>query len=166
MQQSKHRSSLPLSSGVVANSPWKNTQKRRGATANLLLTVRFSGNRIQEHLLHALNANSHNWPTAVQNHAAQLLRDNEVSSFPQLLHRVLDDVRRDQQQAAGSSINGAESKEKDKDGKDKSNGEKKGGAVNGASVGEKPSLAIPRAVVDEALKVTMECLREIVTLED
>jgi hypothetical protein len=92
------------------------------------------------------------------------LRDNEVDTFPALLRRVLEDVRRDQQLFSSSSANGADGKDKDKD---KPNGDKKG-AVNGAGAGggEKPALAIPNAVVEEALKATMESLKEIVTLED
>ena len=97
-----------------------------------------------------------------------LLRDNEVSSFPALLRRVLEDVRRDQQGLGSSATNGADvAKDKDGKDKDKPNGEKK--AVNGAAGtggGDKHSLALPSAVVDDALRVTMECLKEIVSLED
>ena len=102
-----------------------------------------------------------------------LLRDNEVSSFPALLRRVLEDVRRDQQGLGSSSAtNGADvakdkdSKDKDKE-KDKPNGEKK--AVNGTAStggGDKQSLAMPSAVVEDALRVTMDCLKEIVSLEE
>ncbi|CAI4219391.1 unnamed protein product [Parascedosporium putredinis] len=36
-------------------------------------------------------------------------------------------------------------------------------AVNGAD--QKPNLALPQAVIDEAVKITRECLEEIATLE-
>ncbi|CAI0647550.1 unnamed protein product, partial [Colletotrichum noveboracense] len=42
-----------------------------------------------------LNANQANWPTLIQNHALNLLRNGEVTTFPALLRRVLDDVRQD-----------------------------------------------------------------------
>ncbi|KAH7326420.1 hypothetical protein B0I35DRAFT_405666 [Stachybotrys elegans] len=106
--------------------------------------------RIQETLLHALNANSTNWPTTIQNHALSLLRSGEVTTFPALLRRVLDDVREDAAKATSSSAtNGDASK------------------TNGANAAaEKPSLAIPESVVEEALKVTRECLDAVCEIDD
>ncbi|CAJ2506981.1 Uu.00g081670.m01.CDS01 [Anthostomella pinea] len=51
--------------------------------------------KIQDHLLHSLDAHNTNWPSAIQTHALALLRSGEVSTFPALMRRVLDDVRHD-----------------------------------------------------------------------
>lgn len=111
--------------------------------------------RIQERLVHILNANEANWPTNIQNHALHLLRSGEVTSFPVLMRRVLEDVRQDTQQGKGKGeANGSDSK---------SNGDGGKKAVNGAD--QKPNLALPQAVIDEAVKITRECLEEIATLE-
>lgn len=76
--------------------------------------------------------------------------------------RVIEDVRRDTEQArraeqgADSSTNGGGAADK--------NGDKKGGAgANGAE--KKGELAVPRGVVEEALKATRECLEDIASLE-
>lgn len=110
--------------------------------------------RIQETLLHALNAHSSNWPTLLQTHALTLLRSGEVTSFPALLSRVLDDVRSDTLLSSPSShTNGTN-----------------GSAIevkkpNGTSSDDKPNLALPQAVLDEALKVTRESLEEVCEIE-
>lgn len=104
-------------------------------------------NRIQERLLHALNADSSNWPTVIQNHALQLLRSGEVITFPALLRRVLDDVQ-EASSKASASTNG--------------NGSK----ANGTGDAGKPSLAVPQAVVDETIRVTKECLENVCEIED
>ncbi|KAI8634879.1 hypothetical protein F5Y19DRAFT_410653 [Xylariaceae sp. FL1651] len=59
--------------------------------------------KIQEHLLHSLDAHNSNWPSAIQSHALALLRSGEVSTFPALIRRVLEDVRRDTAAAAASA---------------------------------------------------------------
>jgi hypothetical protein len=102
--------------------------------------------RIQESLLHALNASPTNWPTLIQNHALSLLRSGEVTTFPDLMSRVLEDIKTDADAArkAEASSNGVNGK--DKEGKVEGRGEK------GAS------LALPRTVVDEGVRVTRECL--------
>ncbi|KAK7746128.1 hypothetical protein SLS62_009507 [Diatrype stigma] len=51
--------------------------------------------KIQEQLLHSLDAHPSNWPSAVQTHALALLRSGEASTFPALVRRVLEDVRHD-----------------------------------------------------------------------
>ncbi|KAI1247242.1 hypothetical protein MGN70_011129 [Eutypa lata] len=51
--------------------------------------------KIQEQLLHSLDAHPSNWPSAVQTHALTLLRTGEASTFPALIRRVLEDVRHD-----------------------------------------------------------------------
>ncbi|RYP28743.1 hypothetical protein DL767_007086 [Monosporascus sp. MG133] len=59
--------------------------------------------KIQEHLLHSLDAHPSNWPSAVESHALSLLRSGEVSTFPALIRRVLEDVRHDTAAAAEAS---------------------------------------------------------------
>lgn len=117
--------------------------------------------RIQERLLHSLNADPANWPTNVENHALSLLRSGEASSFPALLRRVIEDVRHDTElrksdPAAGEANGGTEGS--------KANGEagnKKG--ANGAE--QRANLAVPQAVVEEALKATRECLEDVAYME-
>lgn len=113
--------------------------------------------RIQEALLHALNSDSANWPTTIQSHALALLRSGEVTTFPALLRRVLDDVRHD------SALNPVSSST---NGKPATNGD--AAKANGSSTESKttPSLAIPESVVDEALRVTREHLEAICDIED
>jgi hypothetical protein len=113
--------------------------------------------RIQEALLHSLNSHSTNWPTTIQSHALELLRSGEVTTFPALLRRVLDDITEDTN-AAGSSAtkNG---------GKATTNGDKK---VNGSGEGKSAGgpLAVPDAVVQEALKVTRESLEAVCEVDE
>ncbi|KAH8169732.1 hypothetical protein LIA77_10276 [Sarocladium implicatum] len=107
---------------------------------------------IQESLLHALNSNSTNWPTTIQSHALTLLRSGEVTSFPALLRRVLDDIAEETNPATkngGKATNGDNSKK-----------------VNGASSDGKVSLAVPDAVVQEALKVTRESLETVCEIDE
>jgi hypothetical protein len=86
----------------------------------------------------------------VQTHALALLRSGDTASFPALVRRVLDDVR-----AAGGGgkgmANGAEV-----------NGKKVNGAADGSSAA---GLAVPHAVIEEALKVARESLEAVVEME-
>ena len=125
--------------------------------------------RIQEQLHHSLNANSSNWPAAVQNHALSLLRSGEITSFPALLTRVIEDVRQENAAAAaglpfGSAANGIEVNGK----KSSANGTPSASELNGNSAGGAPSssLAIPNSVVDEALKVTRDSLETVCAIEE
>ncbi|KAF6809966.1 hypothetical protein CMUS01_00946 [Colletotrichum musicola] len=120
--------------------------------------------KIQEQLLHSLHANQANWPTLIQNHALNLLRSGEVTTFPALLSRVLDDVRQDTlnpsstTSASTSKTNGttAGGAEKDK----KTNGASST-PTPAADPNTPPNLAIPAAVVEDAIKVTRECLEAV-----
>jgi len=51
--------------------------------------------KIQETLLHTLHSSPTNWPTLIQTHALTLLRSGEVTTFPQLMSRVLEDIKKD-----------------------------------------------------------------------
>ncbi|KAL6797017.1 hypothetical protein J3E68DRAFT_402508 [Trichoderma sp. SZMC 28012] len=116
--------------------------------------------KIQEALLHALNSNSSNWPTAIQNHALTLLRSGEVTTFPALLRRVLDDVREGQPSTSSSSTSSANGKSS---ATTNGNGDTK--KTNGAS-SEKLPLAIPTSVIEEALRITRESLDAVVEIEE
>lgn len=107
--------------------------------------------KIQDHLLHTLNAHPSNWPTTIQDHALSLLRSGEVTTFPQLLRRVIEDVRHDT--AVGAANGTAEVNGK----KSTTNGE----TTNRTGSG----LAVPQAVVEDALKVTRESLEGLVAVE-
>jgi hypothetical protein len=138
--------------------------------------------RIQEHLLHALNANTHNWPTLVQAHALALLRSGEITNFPALLKRVMDDVRQDTAQASTSASNPsphlvsnatlgstAKAPTKGEGLNGKENGNKTNGAEDGAAAGQGTAgqgLALPPAVVAEALKIARESLEMVCEVEE
>ncbi|OAQ68061.1 hypothetical protein VFPPC_13609 [Pochonia chlamydosporia 170] len=109
--------------------------------------------KIQEALLHALNSNSTNWPTQIQTHALTLLRSGEITTYPALLRRVLDDVR-EASSSTSSSTNGKTP-----------NGDAK--KVNGSTTpSDKPNLAVPDAVIEEALRVTRESLEAVCEIDD
>lgn len=113
--------------------------------------------KIQERLLHALNADASNWPTMVQNHALHLLRSGEVLTFPALLRRVLDDIHEATNKAAAAATtttNGS------------SSSKAAAAATNGTDGTTLLALAVPQAVVDETMRVTKECLETVCEIED
>ncbi|PMB72991.1 hypothetical protein BM221_000408 [Beauveria bassiana] len=115
--------------------------------------------KIQERLLHALNADSSNWPTVIQSHALQLLRSGEVLTFPALLRRVLDDVQEATAKAAAATNNTAAAG---------TNG-KSAPTTNGSTTTNndvKLALAVPQAVVEDTIRVTKECLESVCEIED
>lgn len=115
--------------------------------------------RIQDHLLHSLHAHPANWPTTVENHAIALLRSGEVTTFPALLRRVLEDVRRDTSLAP--TTNGAEAA----NGK-KSNGTPAPSAADSNGSPAAANLALPSSVVEDALKVTRESLETVCSISE
>ncbi|KAK3313461.1 hypothetical protein B0H66DRAFT_643004 [Apodospora peruviana] len=125
---------------------------------NALLIKDGHVNKIQDHLLHLLHANHANWPTVIQSHALSLLRSGEVTTFPALLRRVMEDVRHDTALGGGASkaTNGTLGAEMNGTTK-KTNGASDSSNNNGTTAGSS-SLAVPQAVVEDTLKVTRECL--------
>ncbi|EOO02740.1 hypothetical protein UCRPA7_1713 [Phaeoacremonium minimum UCRPA7] len=122
--------------------------------------------KIQEHLLHSLHAHPNNWPTMVQNHALNLLRSGEVTTFPALLRRVMDDVRQETSASSSSSSSATNSTSTPTKNGAEVNGKKVNGASSGPGPGEAQNLnkdttstlAVPAAVIEEALKVTRDAL--------
>ena len=86
----------------------------------------------------------------MQTHALALLRSGEVSTFPALVHRVMDDIRA--ASAGGKAVNGDV------------NGKK--ATVNGEASSAPGGLAVPQAVIDEALRVTRESLESVVEIQE
>ncbi|KAM3559418.1 hypothetical protein MY1884_003489 [Beauveria asiatica] len=134
--------------------------------------------KIQERLLHALNADSSNWPTVVQSHALQLLRSGEVLTFPALLRRVLDDVQEATAKAAAttamattttsSSSSSSSSSSTGAAAATTTNG-KAAPTTNGSTTTTndvKLALAVPQAVVEDTIRVTKECLESVCEIED
>lgn len=76
-----------------------------------------------------------------------------MTTFPALLRRVLDDISADTHPAATKNGKGAAA----------TNGDKK---TNGATVAGGGPLALPDAVVQEALKVTRESLEAVCEIEE
>ncbi|OAA68147.1 hypothetical protein SPI_00342 [Niveomyces insectorum RCEF 264] len=121
--------------------------------------------KIQDHLLHVLNADPANWPAAVQAHALQLLRSGDCTNFPALMDRVMDDIRNDTAAAtaaaAANSTNGSSS-----GGEAAAANGNKSGAAKSAAAAAPPSLALPQSVIDEALRVTRESLDLVCEMEE
>ncbi|KAI0486887.1 hypothetical protein F4859DRAFT_317595 [Xylaria cf. heliscus] len=153
---------------------------------NSLLLREGHATKIQERFLHSLDAHSSNWPSAIQSHALALLRSGEVSTFPALVRRVIEDVQRDTATAAAtvtnsnnnnnnntqtSSTNANESSTANKDGVNGAtpvNGAGRTAAgVNGSAAGADgtTALAIPTAVVEAVLKVVRESLEDVCEID-
>ncbi|KAI1636693.1 hypothetical protein F4809DRAFT_608022 [Biscogniauxia mediterranea] len=163
---------------------------------NTLLLREGHINKIQEHLLHSLDAHSANWPSAIQSHALALLRSGEVSTFPALIRRVLEDVRHDTAAAAaaaeaeaadgsnnsnnntknGAGAGSGSGSEKNGSGGSEVNGSAAAAAAtpngnsnnskNGAGGTADANLAIPTAVVEAVLKVARESLEAVCEIDD
>ncbi|KAI2642626.1 hypothetical protein GGS21DRAFT_182890 [Xylaria nigripes] len=152
---------------------------------NVLLLREGHAARIQEQLLHSLDAHSSNWPSAVQSHALSLLRSGEVSTFPALVRRVLEDVRRDtsivtapsssssdntsstnnnSQGAQSTDVTETDNPKDSTNGASASNGA--GKTANGTASGADANLAIPTTVVDSVLKAVKESLSSICEVVD
>ncbi|KAI1375919.1 hypothetical protein F4677DRAFT_421256 [Hypoxylon crocopeplum] len=133
---------------------------------NMLLIREGYMTKIQDHLLHSLNAHPSNWPSAVQTHALALLRSGDVTTFPALVRRVLEDVRHETTVASSSTNGGGEANGTSAT---NGNGNSKSGANGTSSSGltaDGASLAIPQSVVDAVLKVTRECLEVVCEVDD
>ncbi|KAL6851082.1 hypothetical protein ACO1O0_008210 [Amphichorda felina] len=123
--------------------------------------------KIQDALLHSLNAHPSNWPTAIRSRALSLLRSGEVSSYPELLRRVLDDVRSGTEASPGATITakGNTTTTTNGDSKKVNGGGAAAAGANGTS-GDKMSLAVPQSVIDEALQVTRESLEAVCEVDE
>ncbi|KAF2964253.1 hypothetical protein GQX73_g9316 [Xylaria multiplex] len=145
---------------------------------NTLLLREGHATKIQERFLHSLDAHNSNWPSAIQSHALALLRSGEVSTFPALIRRVLEDVRRDSAAAAAAasattgnstqtSINESNPTKDGVNGAAVNGTSRAAGGVNGTTMGADGagSLAIPTAVVEAVLKVVRESLEAVCEVE-
>ncbi|KAG6365371.1 hypothetical protein INS49_006982 [Diaporthe citri] len=153
---------------------------------NMLLINGGHDKKLQEQLLYTLNAHSNNWPTQVQNRALALLRSGEVTTFPVLLKQILDEVRKETaagpapKTSSSSSANGNGPAESGAGGSSTNNGAGATVQVNGSKKHAGPgpgeasnlnretttSLAVPATVVEEALKVTRDVLKEVAEFEE
>ncbi|KAK0113218.1 hypothetical protein ONS95_014913 [Cadophora gregata] len=146
--------------------------------------------KIHDTLLHTLHSHPQNWPTLLQNHALSLLRSGTCTTFPDLMTRVLQDIKDDTEasaahQQAQSQINSSSSSttagsQSSSLLKGKSNGVttttgsngkfgKKKGEDGGMFVGKGEggqSLALPRSVVEEGVKITRECLEAVCEVDE
>ncbi|KAI9049016.1 hypothetical protein LZ554_006865 [Drepanopeziza brunnea f. sp. 'monogermtubi'] len=129
--------------------------------------------KIHDTLLHTLHAHPANWPTTLQAHALSLLRSGKYTSFPELMRRVLQDIKDDTLAQEAFAQNASPSTSTNPTATT-ANSSKASGKVNGVSnVKRRPgedvpgfrgrgeggvSLALPRVVVEEGVKITRECL--------
>jgi hypothetical protein len=89
-----------------------------------------------------------------------------VTNFPALVRRVIEDVRQDTAMAPSANANGKTTNGTDENGGGAVvNGVKKNGA-NGAAKDDRPSLAVPQSVVEDALRVTREALEEVCAMDE
>ncbi|KAH8878865.1 hypothetical protein GQ53DRAFT_57429 [Thozetella sp. PMI_491] len=131
---------------------------------------------IQDQLLHSLHSNHANWPTLIQTHALNLLRSGEITTFPALIRRVMDDIRQDTANKASSTngtgeVNGSGSKKANGTAENGREGSANDGGATGqlqrrGAANEPPSLALPAAVLEDALRVTREALEMVCEVED
>lgn len=125
--------------------------------------------RIQETLLHTLHASPTNWPTLIQNHALSLLRSGEIATFPQLMSQVMEDIRLDSvaaraaEAAAAAGSTTTTTTLANGNGNGNASATAKGGAtgsIRGHGEGG-ASLAVPKSVLDEGVRITRESLEQI-----
>jgi hypothetical protein len=109
--------------------------------------------------MHALNASPTNWPTLIQDHALALLRSGDYTTFPALMTRVLDDIKAD----AAAARSQEEAKENGT-GAAGAGSSKPAAVAMGKGEGGK-SLALPKSVVEEGVRITKECLDLVVEVE-
>ncbi|KAI1001226.1 hypothetical protein K3495_g6973 [Podosphaera aphanis] len=125
--------------------------------------------KIHDTFLHALHASPTNWPTLIQTHALTLLRNGECTTFHELLERVLQDIQTDTLSARSSSKQ-IVSNSRSKADKRIELVDKKVLAIPESGTIEpkdnKQSLAVPTNVVEQALKITRECLENICEIDD
>jgi hypothetical protein len=138
-------------SKFVSFSPPLPRQSMQSASTHKLTT-----HRVQETLLHALNASPTNWPTLVRDHALALLRSGDCTTFPALMTRVLDDIKED--------TAAARSQEAKENGTAAVGTKEVGKPAQGKGEGGQ-SLALPKSVVEEGVRITKECLDLIVEVE-
>ncbi|KND92183.1 hypothetical protein TOPH_03159 [Tolypocladium ophioglossoides CBS 100239] len=150
---------------VAARAPSSERSPPAMPTENDGFARRAQRRTIQEALLHALNSHPSNWPTAVQAHALTLLRDGDVSTYPALLRRVLDDVRASSSSASSATATATATA---KNGSKTPNGDtpRKVNGTTGTAAAGGAGLALPEAVIEEALRVARESLEAVCEIED
>ena len=107
---------------------------------------------IQSKLVHALETSTSNWTALIQKRALELLRSRQCTNFDQVMTVIIADIKADT--AARQPV---------------TNGSTNGNSVNGTLGGRGEgghSLALPRNVVEEGIKVTRQCLDQICAEED
>ncbi|KAI1661938.1 hypothetical protein F4813DRAFT_177273 [Daldinia decipiens] len=162
---------VKVPASAAAYTPATQDQDLR-SQINALLIREGHINKIQEHFLHSLNAHPSNWPSAVQSHALALLRSGDVTTFPALVRRVLEDVRHDTAAASdGTPTTTTNSNSSNNSSTTTTTTTTNGSSkTNGASTTNTNTtdgtLAIPQAVVDAVLKVARECLDTVCEVDD
>ncbi|CZS97241.1 hypothetical protein WAI453_008505 [Rhynchosporium graminicola] len=149
--------------------------------------------KIHDTLLHSLHSHPQNWPTLLQNHALTLLRSGTCTTFPDLMSRVIQDIKDDtaslalhqsqnpsnstssqKSSNASNSTSSSSTLSNSTNSKGKVNGSVGGGGSNGKFGTKKEdgsvfvgkgeggqSLALPKVVVDEGVRITRECLEAV-----
>ncbi|KAI1647575.1 uncharacterized protein F4817DRAFT_337086 [Daldinia loculata] len=168
---------VKVPASAAAYTPATQDQDLR-SQINALLIREGHINKIQEHFLHSLNAHPSNWPSAVQSHALALLRSGDVTTFPALVRRVLEDVRHDTAAASDGTTNTTTNSNSNTNNNNNNNNNSTTSTngstkTNGASTNTTTtttttdgSLAVPQAVVDAVLKVARECLDTVCEVDD
>ncbi|KAF3063688.1 hypothetical protein GL218_01183 [Daldinia childiae] len=154
---------VKVPASAAAYTPATQDQDLR-SQINALLIREGHINKIQEHFLHSLNAHPSNWPSAVQSHALALLRSGDVTTFPALVRRVLEDVRHDTAAASDGTTN-SNNNSTTTNGSSKTNGASNNNNTTTTTTTD-GSLAVPQAVVDAVLKVARECLDTVCEVDD
>lgn len=89
-----------------------------------------------------------------------------MTTFPALLRRVIEDIRHDTALGGGLSAKANTNGTTEVNGTKKSaNGDNANNGTSAAGAGA-PSLAVPQSVVEDAIKVTRECLEMVCEIDD
>ena len=90
-----------------------------------------------------------------------MLRSGEVSTFPALLRRVLDDIKQETLAASPKPAQGSEHSTSPI-----TNGAAANGNVRRTNHSEAPAaVAVPTSVIEDALKITRDCLENTCDVE-
>ncbi|KAI1816177.1 hypothetical protein GGS20DRAFT_253341 [Poronia punctata] len=159
-----HQSSTPVKvpTSAATYTPAMQDLEMRSQINTLLLREGHT-TKIQEQFLHSLDAHPSNWPSTIQSHALSLLRSGEITTFPALVRRVLEDVRRDTTTAAAAA---AVASEDNKNGNDGGGGGGKNNNKDNNNNENNNSLAIPSSVVETVLKLVREALDDVCEMND
>ncbi|KAH8599603.1 hypothetical protein B0O99DRAFT_503327 [Bisporella sp. PMI_857] len=135
-ESSPSRARIPKAASTYAPST-VDTELRSDINARLLQDGHIQN--IHNKMVHALEADPKNWKDLVKKRAQELIRSREATTFDEATQLIIQEIARDTAR------------------EEKSNGTN---GVNGSATNA--SLALPKGVVEEGMKVTRAALDQVV----